>query len=302
MADWLEVSVRVDGEAAEAVSEVLNRHAYGGAVIEHLLADGVGAHDDADLLVVKAYIPADDRARQRNIEEALWHLGCLYPIPPPSFTLLHEADWAEAWKKHYTVLRIGRQTVIVPRWQRYDPRPDEKIIRLDPGMAFGSGTHPSTRLCLMAMEREVAPGDDVLDLGTGSGVLAIAAARYGARSVLALDVDAVAVEVARENVAANGVADVVRVERGSLKRARGSHYDLVLVNILAEVICDLLNKGLAEVVKAGGKVIASGIVDDREEMVREAFLAHGLRIVGRQVEKDWVSLVGLKPLQGVCAE
>ncbi len=297
MADWLEVSVQVDGEAAEAVSKVLNRLAYGGAVIEHLLADGVGAHDDVDRLTVKAYIPVDDRRRKHEIEEALWHLARLYPIPPPRFTPLQEIDWANAWKKNYTVLRVGRQMVIVPRWQEYDPRPEEKVITLDPGMAFGSGTHPSTRLCLVALEREITPGMDVLDLGTGSGILSIAAARCGAQSVLALDVDKVAVKVARENIATNGLEEVVRVEWGSLQRVRGT-YDLILVNILAEVICTLLDDGLVSVLRDGGRVIASGIVQEREDMVQQGFSTHGLTVIERYVEKDWVALVGAKrPIQ-----
>ena len=218
--DWLEVSVEVDGEAAEAVSEVLNRYGRGGVVIEHLLASGPGAHDRVDELRVKAYLPAGDAALKRTVEEALWHLGQLYPIPDPTFTLLAEADWAEAWKAHYSVLHLGRRTVVVPRWQEYVPQPDEIVVTLDPGMAFGTGTHPTTRLCLAALEDAILPGMRVLDLGTGTGVLAIAAAKQGAASVLALDIDELAVDAARENVAANGVQDIVHIESGSLDAAR----------------------------------------------------------------------------------
>ncbi len=289
--EWTEVCVQVDGEAAEAVSELFNRYGRGGAVVEHRVANGLGAHDDVDELVVKTYIPAQDAALQRKIEEGLWHLSQLYPIPAPSFTVLCEADWAEAWKAHYAVLHVGRRTVIVPRWQAYDPQPGEVVLLLDPGMAFGTGTHPTPRLCLEALEEAPVCGARVLDLGTGSGVLSIAAARQGASTVHAVDVDDIAVRSAQENVAANGVAEVVHVERGSLDAAVGS-YDLVLVNILARVIGDLLDQGLAAVLKPGGTVVAAGIIDDQEADVRAAFEQSGIEIVERRTERDWVALIG----------
>jgi ribosomal protein L11 methyltransferase len=298
--DWLEVSVEVDGEAAEAVSEVLNRYGRGGVVIEHLLARGPGAHERVDELRVKAYLPAGDPDLRRAVEEALWHLGQLYPIPDPTFTLLAEADWAEAWKAHYGVLHVGRRTVIVPRWQEYIPAEDERVVTLDPGMAFGTGTHPTTRLCLAALEEAIRPGMDVLDLGTGSGVLAIAAARQGAASVLALDIDDLAVAAARGNVAINGVEYVVHVERGSLDVVLSStdaerrRYDLILVNILARVICDLMGQGLAAVLKPGGVLIGSGIIDTQEPEVQAALRKAGIAVTGRHVERDWVTLVGRK--------
>jgi len=294
--DWLEISVRVDGEAAEAVSQVFNRYGRGGAVVERLLSDGLGAHNDVDELVVKTYVPADDSAVKREIEEALWHLGQLHPIPDPAFCVLTEADWAETWKAHYSVLHIGRRTVIVPRWQSYAPQAGEVVITLDPGMAFGTGTHPTTRLCLAALEEVIEPGTTVLDLGTGSGVLAIAAAKQGARSVRAVDVDRVAVSAARENVAANGVTNITQVELGSLDKADGQ-YDLIMVNILAEVIHTLLDEGLADALKPGGTVIASGIIDDQEAEVETAFIQKGIEIVARRVEQDWIALIGRLPAQ-----
>jgi ribosomal protein L11 methyltransferase len=181
--------------------------------------------------------------------------------------------------------------VIVPQWQAYTPVPAEIVITLDPGMAFGTGTHPTTRLCLEALERVLSPGMRVLDLGTGSGVLAIAAAKGGAARVLALDIDDLAVAAARENVRANGVSDVVRVGAGSLDGA-GEGYDLVLVNILARVICALLDEGLAQALQPGGIVVASGIIDDQEPEVREALAKSKIEVIERVVECDWVALVG----------
>jgi ribosomal protein L11 methyltransferase len=289
--NWLEISLHVDGEAAEAVSELLNRYARGGAVVEHRLLDGLGAHDDVDDLSVKAYIPAGDVALQRKIEEGLWHLSQLYPIPEPTFAVLCEADWAEAWKAHYAVLHVGRHTVIVPEWQSYEPQTDEVVIVLDPGMAFGTGTHPTTQLCLSALEHVIAPGMRVLDLGTGSGILSIAAAKQGAAMVHALDIDEIAVTSARENVATNGVERTVRVEAGSLEQTDGT-YDLVLVNILARVILELLDGGLADALKPGGVIIASGITDTQEQGVRGALQARGIDLIDRLAQRDWVALVG----------
>ena len=292
--DWLEISVQVDGEAAEAVSEVFNRYGRGGAVIEHLLSSGLGAHDDVDVLSVKTYVPADAPAARRKVEESLWHLGQLYPIPGPTFRVLTAADWSEAWKAHYSVLHVGCRTVIVPQWQTYKPQGDEMVIALDPGMAFGTGTHPTTRLCLAALEQVITPGMIVLDLGTGSGVLSIAAAKQGAGSVLAVDIDEIAIASAERNATLNGVADTVRIETGSLDRA-GEQYDLVLVNILSQVILSLLDQGLGDVIRPGGMVIASGIIDDQERQVRAKFAEKGIEIVDRRAEQDWIALTGHKP-------
>ena len=215
---WLEASVQVDGEAAEAVTEVFNRYGRGGAVLSTDFDDDSG---DAAVVTVKTYLSLDEEGRKtrRRIEEALWHLSQIYPLPPPQFRELTENDWANAWKKHYHVLRVGQRIVIKPRWQEYEPRPDDIVIELDPGMAFGTGLHPTTRMCLQALEEHLEPGARVLDLGTGSGILAIAAAKLGAGSVLALDNDPLAVKAVRANVQSNGVQDLVTVELGSLDKA-----------------------------------------------------------------------------------
>jgi ribosomal protein L11 methyltransferase len=212
--------------------------------------------------------------------------------------VLTEADWAEAWKQHYSVLPVGKRTVIVPRWLAHKREPGQVVVSLDPGMAFGTGTHPTTRLCLEALEgwfdaNSPAAAPFVLDMGVGSGVLSIAAAKQGAASVLALDIDELAVAAARENVAENGVAERVEVAHGSVEAAQGP-YDLLLVNILAQVICALLDQGLADQLCPGGTVIASGIIDEREPDVRAAFEAHQIEVVDRLIERDWVALVGRK--------
>ncbi len=287
---WLEVSVQADGEVAEAVSEVFNRYGRGGAVLSMDFDDELS---NTAVVTVKTYLPLDEEGRKarRRIEEALWHLSQIYPLPAPEFRELAEDDWANAWKKHYHVLRIGQRIVVRPSWQEHERQPDEVVIELDPGMAFGTGLHPTTRLCLQALEEHLKPGAKVLDLGTGSGILAIAAAKLGAGSVLALDNDPVAVKAARSNVQSNGVQNLVAVEHGSLDKATEG-FDLVLVNILARVIIELADQGLADRVRPTGLLIAAGIIEEQEAEVAAALREHGLEIVERRQEKDWVTLVG----------
>jgi len=286
---WLEVSVQADGEAAEAVSEVFNRYGRGGAV----LSTDFGESGDTAVVTVKTYLPIDAGGLEtrRRIEEALWHLSQIYPLPAPEFRELAEEDWANAWKKHYHIVRIGQRIVIKPTWQEYDPQLDDVIIELDPGMAFGTGLHPTTQMCLQALEEHLKPGDRVLDLGTGSGILAIAAARLGAGSVQALDNDPIAVKVAQANVESNGVQNVVTVELGSLDKATGE-FDLVLVNILARVIIELAGQGLVERVRPSGLMVLAGLVVEQEAEVVAALREHNVEIVERRQEKDWVALVG----------
>ncbi|MBU0704374.1 MAG: 50S ribosomal protein L11 methyltransferase [Chloroflexi bacterium] len=285
--EWLEVSVTVENETAEAVAEVLSRYAPRGVVIE-AGPDGWNAGP----VIVRAYLPADDRLRanKRSVEEALWHLGQIQPIPAPTFHPVAEEDWAEAWKKQLKVLHIGQRIVIQPSWLDYTPAPGEIIIRLDPGMAFGTGLHPTTQMCLAALEELVNPGTHVLDLGTGSGILAIAAAKLGAGHVLAVDNDPVAVKTARGNVATNGVQETVNLVRGSLADVP-ERYDLIVVNILAKVIVEMAQQGLANRLRPGGTLIAAGIIADQKLQVVTALKRAGLALTGQQLIDDWVCLV-----------
>jgi len=309
--DWLEISVTTDSEAAEAVVELFNRHGHGQAVIEipqDCFEYELEPQDQPTSVIVKTYLPADGSASsaQRRLEEGLWHLGRVYPIPEPVIRELMEQDWAEAWKRQYQLQRVGQRTVIVPAWEEYAPSPGEVVIRLEPGMAFGTGLHPTTRLCLRALETHCPVGGQLLDVGTGSGVLAIAAAKLGASSVLALDADAAAVTIARENVAMNGVDGFITVRHGTLPGgdavpvhflANGNldlletgRFDLILINILAHVIASLA-PALSARLAPGGTVIAAGLIDTQEHLVTESLRAAGLSIVERAQEKDWVSLV-----------
>ena len=286
MGEWLEVSVEVDHETAEAVAEVLSRYTRRGVVIE-------GGPDgwETEPVIVRGYLPADDQlwSVKRRIEEGLWHLGQIRPVPEPSFRTIAEEDWSEAWKKQLKVLRIGERLVIRPSWLEHSPEPEDVIIELDPGMAFGTGLHPTTQLCLCALERLIRPGLEVLDLGTGSGILAIAAAKLGAGHVAAYDNDEQAVQVARANVIQNGVSDGVTVRRGSLSDAP-ERYDLVVVNILARVVMKMAEAGLSERLRPGGALVAAGITADQAAEVVAALERNGLELTDQRQRNDWVSL------------
>ena len=292
---WIEVSVTVDPEVAEAVSEVFNRFnpepdGRGAAVVE---IDGFDPVGDVDHLqaTVRTYVPdtPEGRERVRRIDEALGHLNLIRPVPRPHVRVLEEEDWTTAWKKHYRPLRVGRRLVIVPVWEEPpEVEPDAVVIRLNPGMAFGTGLHPTTRLALRLLEEAVRPGVRVLDVGTGSGILAIAAALLGAHHVVATDVDPQAVVAARQNIRENRVEDRVEVREGSLPE--GVSFDLVLVNILPHVILNLLDQGLWENVRPGGDLILSGIVEPRETDVLLAVSVRGGHIVERIREGDWIGL------------
>jgi len=285
--EWLEVSVDVEAEVAEAVAEVLSRYAKGGVAIE---AGPEGWH--AGPVSVRAYLPVDSElwTKKQKIEEALWHLGQIRPIPEPSFRSVAEKDWEEAWKKRLKILRLGERIVIQPSWLDYRAGPEDIVIRLDPGMAFGTGLHPTTQICLRVLEDFVRPRMEVLDLGTGSGILAIAAAKLGAAKVLAVDNDRQAVGVARSNVIDNGVRDQVQVREGSLADVSG-YYDLVVVNILARVIVELIGEGLAERLRPEAVLITAGITIDGASEVAVAFEGGGLELIDQQQQDDWVSLL-----------
>jgi ribosomal protein L11 methyltransferase len=287
---WLEIRVEADAEASEAVAEVLSRFAPEGVAIEL-----PGAAEDATQgpMAVKAYLAVgpDTSRVQDQVSQALWHLGQIYPVPAPTFSLVAESDWANAWKEHFYPLRVGQRIVIKPTWREFETNPGDILIELDPGMAFGTGLHPTTQMCLMALEQELQPGMQVLDLGTGSGVLALAAAKLGAQAVLALDTDPVAVAAARENVRRNGVSETVTVTQGSLAQVAGT-YDLVVVNILAKVILALAQEGLAECVRPGGRWVTAGTIEPQVAQVATALETTGLCVTERRQIADWVTLIG----------
>jgi ribosomal protein L11 methyltransferase len=304
---WLEISVEADNEAVEAVSEILGRVAPGGTSIEpafELVEEGLGARlDPTRPSIVRAYVPArDPGAAERaaaEASEALGHLQAfgLRPIGELTTRIVHEADWAEAWKAHFPVLRVGRRLVIKPTWRDHLPAADDVILDMDPGMAFGTGLHPTTRLCLAALEsvadRGLLAAACVLDVGCGSGILAIAAVKLGAASVLGVDTDPIAVEATAANAARNGLASRITAREGSVPSGQPAH-DLVVANLIASLLVALAAP-LRDELRAGGTLLASGIFVDREADVRAAFAAVGLALVDRMADGDWLALEAVRP-------
>lgn len=294
---WLEVSLTLAGELAEPVADVLARHAPGGVAIESAGPPQAAAAGGPPV-IVRAYLPRDEQleARRQAIEHGLWHLGRIAPLPPPAYRELQAQDWAETWKERYRPIPIGRRLLILPAWLPEEPG-GRVAVRLDPGMAFGTGAHPSTRLTLLALEARLRPGQFVADLGCGSGILSVAAARLGAGRVLALDIDEQAVEAACRNAAANGVADRVTVRSGSLAelladaQGPGGAPALLLANILAPTLIELLEQGLERALAPGGLAVLAGILEDQSEGVERAARARGLRPLETLAEADWRALV-----------
>jgi ribosomal protein L11 methyltransferase len=317
----IEISLSgLDATTAAPVIDLFDRWGRGGVVVEK-------APDNDDHTTIKTFLLTEDDKSLSQIEIGLellkqagltsspGHTTCTYQVPEPRIRFLSESDWAEAWKTGYNVLRVGERLVIKPTWRDYDPLPDDLIIVLDPGMAFGSGLHPTTRLCLEGLEDYLRPGTTVLDVGTGSGVLAIAGARLGASHVLALDTDPLAVRVARENVTLNQAQSVVHVEVGTahitdhpmpavragpgesspanLGISKSQHWDLVVVNILAGTIVELA-PALAASLAADGFLIASGIIADQAESVLASLRQNKLALLERRDDGEWVALIARK--------
>jgi ribosomal protein L11 methyltransferase len=300
---WLELAVTCDGEAVEPVSELFASHGFnqGVAIEEAFTQDPDGdnfAVDPTRPVIVRTFLSAADVAPQtiEEIRQALWHLGRLRSIGDLQVTERQEEDWANAWKEHYSVHRVGRRVLVKAPWHDYQPAADEIVVELDPGMAFGTGLHPSTQLAMIGIEDELKPGDRVLDVGTGSGVLATAAALLGAATVDGVDIEPVAVRSARENADRNGVAAVVHVEPGSVGDGQPfqGEYDLVVANIIARVLIELASS-LARAVRPGGTLILGGIIDTKEAAVRDAFNEVDLTLVRREQCEDWVSLILRRP-------
>jgi len=289
--DFLEISVsNIDGEAAEAVSDLFNRYGQGGAVIEAF-------PPDFENVTVRTVIPGEDDLLRAQIEALLALIGQALPsgLPEPQFQLVGESDWANSWKEHFHVVRIGRRFVIKPSWRDYTPTRDDIVIEIDPGLAFGSGLHPTTQLCLKFFEELDLTGRSLFDVGTGSGVLSIAALKLGAGPIRAVDIDDVAVRVAQENFELNGFP--LSQSETSIQTAVGSAADigerqwqLVVANILAHILIQLM-PDLAAAIAPGGKLILSGMIAEQEAEVTSMAQRHGLTVIERKTEEDWVALV-----------
>ena len=302
-ARWLEVSLLVNGELAEAVAEVLDRYASNGVVCE----SGIGFANDEDEghaagpVKVSAFLPVDEyqEAKRQELAEALWHLGQIMPLPEAAYRTIEDEDWMAAWKKNYHPIPIGKRLLILPAWIQQEDN-SRVAVKIDPSMAFGTGTHPTTQLCLEMIEKYVQPGQTVIDVGCGSGILSIAALKLGAAHALGVDIDSASIRSTRENAAANEVTARMEVGLGSVGEVLAGQFSLknaplVLANILAPVIIRLFDGGLAELVAPGGLIALSGILDTQAQAVRAAAEAKGLVFVEQAQVADWVVIVYRKP-------
>ncbi len=295
---WLEVSFVVNGELAEALSEVLGRFVEGGVAVE----SGVRFDDAEDEgtaegpVRIYGYLSVNDDldSKRQKLDEALWFLGRIQEIPTPTYTPIEDQDWMNSWKQHYKPIEIGRTLMIVPAWM--DPDMHGRIpLRIDPSMAFGTGTHPTTQLCLILLEKYLHRGAITLDIGCGSGILSIAALKLGAKKAIGVDIDPLSVKASYENAALNRVKNHIEILQGSVTEilngaAEVTESSLVMANILAPVIIRLLDAGLDQLVSTGGVLLLSGILDNQVQDVIVAGQNRGLFLLEKAQIADWVAL------------
>lgn len=309
---WMELSVLTTNEAVEPISNILHEAGASGVVIEdsfELEKERVDQFGELYELNpsdfptagvrVKAYLAATSFIYEtvEEIKLAIANLRTYNINIGPGEVTLHEVDeedWATAWKQYYHPVKISNRFTVVPTWEDYQPvASDELIIELDPGMAFGTGTHPTTVMCLQALEKTIQPGHSVIDVGTGSGVLSIGAALLGAQHVHALDLDEVAVTAARENIQLNQVTDRIEVVHGNLLDSVEAPADVVVANILADIILSFTSDAYT-MVKEGGYYITSGIIGARKDDVRNGLEAAGFVIEEVMMMEDWVAIIARK--------
>jgi ribosomal protein L11 methyltransferase len=293
---WIEIAVEVAGIDAELAADLLRQACTGGVAIE--APSRLDPHADAYVLdgdasaLVKGYLPASEDAERAQggmklaLQAAPLQRPPVWRPPRP----LQDEDWRDSWKKYFGVMKIGDALVIAPSWIEYEARPGETVVRIDPGMAFGTGQHPTTAMCLAALERFAPQAADVLDLGCGSGILAIAAAGLGAQRVLAIDIDPQAVKAARANAAENGVADRLEVREGTLDAAEGETFDIVVANISA-ITLERIAPAMITSVRPDGHIILAGFLTDATEAVLAPFLTRGYEVDSLPVEGVWQAII-----------
>ncbi len=299
--EWTQIRVTValaDLETTTAVMSMINSQlqiedysdvetatCYGGLLDESIL------QADKTKAAVSVYIPADDNNREALlfIRQHLENAGIHAEIDVNGVS---EKDWANEWKQYYKPVKPGKRIVIVPAWLQYEPQADEIIVRMDPGMAFGTGTHETTALLVRLLERYVTPGCRMLDVGTGSGILAICAKKLGAGACYAYDIDPISVEVAQENAKENGAPDIVCGQSDLLAAVEtaGGPYDVICANIVADIIIRMA-PDIGQFMHRKTALLLSGIIDTRADDVKAALAENGLSVIGEEHERDWCALI-----------
>ena len=282
---WQEISIKVPQEYVEPVSYLFSRYGHGLSI--ELVESGP--------VLLRTYLQSTSKRRLARIEVGVNLVRILQPMGNLEIKDLEDADWESSWKAHFTLQKVGRRLVVKPSWIDYEPAVLELVIELDPGMAFGTGYHPTTRMCLEAMEQLETEGMEVLDMGTGSAILSIASAKLGAASVLALDIDPIAVKAARKNIRSSGLKSIVQLARGTLtpRYAQERRFDLAVANISAKVIQDMAPR-LHLALKPGGTLVASGFLEKQRPELEQALLGAGFSLLKTFQTEDWVALVLLR--------
>ncbi len=293
---WLELTVEATREFAEPLTAVFLKYGHAGVAVEEqggFNPDEGEQPPENTLVKIMTYLPLDKttKSRENGIDVGVKLLSQIGPVSPLTRREVDEADWEHAWKEHFHVLRVGTRIVIVPTWREYTSGPGDIIVKLDPGMAFGTGHHPTTAMCLAILDELLLPGCAVLDVGCGSGILSIASAKLGAKEVIGLDIDTVAVKVAKTNVKQNNVSDVVLVRRGTLPlpRTRPSGYDFVVANISAVVIEQLAGE-MVKALRPGGTILISGLLVEKIRQVLDRFEEFGFSVCRQEIDGDWAAV------------
>ena len=297
-ASWIEISLQVSSEQAEAVAEILGRFTQEGVVIEQMAEEN---NLSPTLILQKSvkvfgYLFADETVEKQKLrlEESLWHLSQIQQLPAPTYRKIHDQNWMTAWKKQYHPLKVGKKLAILPAWAE-NAFSTRIPIRINPGMAFGTGTHPTTQLSLEMMENKVQPGQDIFDIGCGSGILSAAAIKLGAGRVYGVDISAEAIASSAENAELNQVREKIELYQGSVSEIIGGCFrilqaPLVIANILTPIILRLFDDGLADLVESGGFLILSGILSPQTSEVFSKAESFGLQLVEQIEIDDWVTL------------
>ncbi|MCR5559485.1 MAG: 50S ribosomal protein L11 methyltransferase [Schwartzia sp.] len=304
--EWVEVSVETKTEAADLVTAAFTDIGAGGveiddpALINAYIDEGRWDYRDMErkpetgMVTVRSYLANDEeldgkvKALKASLED-MKARGADLGTAEVATNIRNDEDWVDNWKKYFHTDKVGEHIVIQPSWEEYEAKPDDIVLRLDPGAAFGTGTHPTTSMCLRALEQMVKPGMTVFDVGTGSGVLAIAAAKLGAGRVVAADYDATAVKSAKFNSAENGTESVIEIKQSDLLKEFEGKAQLITANLIADLVIRLFDE-LDDHLEKGGRLLASGIILSREEDVVMAAKMHGLFVIQRHEEKEWLAL------------
>lgn len=303
---WCEISIQTSHEAVELIAEIFRDLGASGVVIEdpELVNDYItsGKWDYTDIpiaketevVVEKAYLPVNGEleGRIQTLQQEIKALASRGVNTAPAVLTtaeLQDEDWSDTWKQYFHTEKPGERVVIKPTWEEYAPQGDEVVIELDPGAAFGTGTHATTSMCIRQLEKLVKPGMTVFDVGTGSGILSIISAKLGAKNIQAVDYDDSVLKIVEENLEQNNVQDIISVAQSDLMQNVHGKAELVIANIIADIIIRLFDQ-LDEHLEQGGTLLTSGIIEDRIEDVLAAAEKHGYGVVERLENKGWACI------------